>query len=194
VTGAAVAATVMGAIPGLIFWLAVRRPDGTFPNGSEALVLVAMPVVAGATFALCCPRPVWRRSVLFTAVFGVLPALLTILVLYRDDPASLGTGPLAVVAAWLLSWFEGALPAGVVSRIRTWRGRGGTLSEWAKDWWRRRTCRHNWELVETQKILGNPNDRWSFGRTAIGHHSLYVYKCPVCGANKVRNDRWSPLQ
>jgi hypothetical protein len=179
-------------VPGLIFWFVVRRSDGNYTDGTEGLVLVAVPVVAGVVFALLTPRPVWRRSVLFTLVYGVLPALLTILVIYPagDSPFITG-GPLAVAAAWLLCWFAGALPAGLTSRLRTWRMQGGTLQEWGSGWWTRRRCKHNWELVQTVKLPGRVGHQRYAGE--IGYHNLYYYHCRNCGAKKTQSDRWGPV-
>jgi hypothetical protein len=191
VAGAAGLATAVGAVPGLLFWLLVRHSDGTYPNGSEALVLVAVPVVAGATFAALCPRPVWRKSVLFTLAFGILPALVTILAIYGGEEAPMVSGPLGVVAAWLLCWFEGALPAGLTSRLRTWIAQGGTPGEWGRAWWRRRRCHHDWELEETAQLPGRVGHMRYAGE--VGHHTIRYYRCPNCGATKTVSDRWGPI-
>ena len=189
--GAALAAAVIGAAPGLAFWFVLRHPDGTYTDGTEGLVLVAAPVLAGIVFALLTPRPVWRRSVLFTLAYGILPALLTILVIYPASASPFATGPLAVIAAWLLCWFVGALAAGLTSRLRTWRTQGGTLGEWGRGWWRRRQCKHNWELVETAKLPGRVGHQRYAGE--IGYHNIYYYRCRNCDATKTQSDRWGPI-
>jgi hypothetical protein len=199
--GAAVLAAAVGAAPGLAFWLAVRHADGTYPNGSEALVLVAAPALAGAVFAALSPRPVWKRSLVFTALYGILPALLTILAIYGDkasgltvrgnEAAPLITGPLGVMAAWLLCWFLGALAAGLTSRARNWRAQGGTLQEWASTWWARRRCHHDWELEKTVQIPGRVGHLRYAGE--VGHHDLRYFRCKNCGATRTQSDRWGPI-
>lgn len=188
---AAVLAAALGAAPGVVFWFVVRHPDAAYPAGAEALALVAVPVVAGAVFAALCPRPVWRKSVVFTLVFGILPASVTVLAIYDSEPFPLVSGPLGVIAAWLLCWFEGALAAGLTSRLRTWRAGGGTPREWAKTWWRRRRCHHDWELEDTAKLPGRVGHMRYAGE--IGHHTIRYYRCPLCGATKTVSDRWGPI-
>ena len=111
---ACAAGVIAGAIPTAGFWYLLRSPEGTYPAPSEGLILGVCPLLAGAAFALTAPRPVWRRSVWFTAVFAILPALLAILVIYKGDAKGLGPAPLAVLAAWILCWLLGALGAGSV--------------------------------------------------------------------------------
>jgi hypothetical protein len=57
------------------------------------------------------------------------------------------------------------------------------------DWWKRRTCRHNWELVEKEKILDGP------GPMAYNAHGAYryVYRCRNCGATKAKMDQWGVM-
>ncbi len=194
VAAACVAGVMAGAVPTAIFWYLLRDPGGAFPRPSEGLVLGVCPLLAGAAFAWLTPRPVWRRSVRFTAVFAILPALLTILVIYRDEATGLGPAPLAVLAAWILGWFLGALAAGVVSRVRTSMSRGGTPGIWLSDWWRRQRCHHDWELVEEQRILGRALGRSESLPLGPSYHYIRVFRCNNCGAVKHKNDRWSPLQ
>ena len=77
---------------------------------------------------------------------------------------------------------------------------GAALGRWAK-WWRRRTCPHNWELVEKEKILGSNDfvpstleDVPGQAGSGIGYHYIHVYRCRNCEAIKRKNDRWSILQ
>lgn len=186
---ASVVAVAVGSVPSLIFWFWVRRPDGGYPANSEALVLVGTPVLAGIVFALLCPRPVWRRSVFFTLFLGLLVALFTVLAIYEGDEG-LGPAPMAAIAVWALSWFFGALTAGLASRARNWAKQGGTLRQWSQDWWTRRRCSHDWELVQTRRLLGRVGHLRIAG--GVGYHNLYLYRCRICGATRTRSDRWGP--
>ncbi len=187
---AALAGCLLGSIPTLLFWFILRGPEGRFPSSSEILVLGATPLLAGMGFAAVCPGPVWRRSVAFTAGYSLLPALLVILVLYKAAGESLGPAPLGVLTAWILSWFAGGLGAGLVSRVRSSVARGGTPRTWTRDWWHRRRCSHNWELIETRRLLGRVGHLRIAG--AVGYHNIYYYRCRNCGATKTQNDRWGP--
>ena len=191
VAAATFAGIVAGAVPGLVFWFAVRRADGSYPPNSEAIVLLAVPLVAGTAFAAVCPPRVWRKSVVFTGLFGVPLAVFTYLAIYRNDPSGLFSGPMLAVGAWILCWFMGALGAGNVSRLRTWSARGGTLAQWARRWWRRRHCHHDWELVETRKLMGRTGHLLQAG--SVGYHNLNYYRCRNCGATKTKSDRWGPV-
>ena len=56
---------------------------------------------------------------------------------------------------------------------------------WAK-WWRRRTCDHDWVLVDKQRILGAlPTREW--GGSYVDYHYIYVSRCSHCGATRARN-------
>ncbi len=61
---------------------------------------------------------------------------------------------------------------------------------WWAGWLERRTCPHNWELIEKQKILGGPPREIP----CVEWHYIYVYRCRNCGTIKRKNDRWSPIQ
>jgi hypothetical protein len=110
VAAATFAGIVAGAVPGLVFWFAVRRADGSYPPNSEAIVLLAVPLVAGTAFAAVCPPRVWRKSVVFTGLFGVPLAVFTYLAIYRNDPSGLFSGPMLAVGAWILCWERAMSP------------------------------------------------------------------------------------
>jgi hypothetical protein len=185
---AAIAALIGGSAPCLVFWFLVRGADAAYPASSEALVLVASPLIAAFVFALLGPRPVLRWSAVFAAAFAVPLALLTILAVYRGDLEGLGPAPLAVIAAWVLCWVVGFVGVATGSRVRSWAAtaHSTSLSQSLREWWGRRTCHHDWELVEKNEMLG----RWGRG---VGYHHLCTYRCRSCGAVRVESDRWGPV-
>jgi hypothetical protein len=171
--------------------LVVRGADGVYPAGSEALVIVAAPFLAGSLFALLGPRPILRWSAVFAAAFAVPLALLTILVIYRGDLEGLGPAPLATIATWALCWIVGFVGAAIFSRVRAWAAevRAVSLTRWLSGWWGRRTCHHDWELQETQEILG----RLHRSSEGVGNHYIYIFRCRNCGATNTQSDRWGPV-
>jgi hypothetical protein len=187
---ATVAALVVGSIPTIVFWFVVRDASGAYRAGSETLVVIATPFVAGFMFALVTPRPILRWSATFAAVLAVPLALLTILVIYKGDLDGLGSAPLATVAAWVLCWVVGFVGAAMASRARAWAAdfRATSLRHWLQGWWTRRTCSHDWELQATEKLLGGRHG----GTPRVEYHYIYVYRCRICGAVKERSDRWGP--
>jgi hypothetical protein len=53
-----------------------------------------------------------------------------------------------------------------------------------------RKCTHSWELVEKHKMLGGLR---MLPGGHPGYHYMYVYRCSICGATKIKNDRYSVL-
>ena len=194
VVAATVAALIGGSVPCLIFWFMVRHADGTYPAGSEALVMVAAPFLAGLVFALFGSGPILRRAAGFAAALAVPLALVTILVIYNNDLDGLGPAPLAAIAAWALFWIIGFVGAAIGARVRKWAAkvRATSLAQTLREWWARRTCPHNWELVEKQGIPGRPLGRPALPPLGVAYHFIYIYRCPICGAVKAKSDRWGP--
>jgi hypothetical protein len=192
---ATVVALIVGAAPCLVFWFVVRGADGTYPAGSEALVPIAAPFLAGFVFALVTPRPILRWSAAFAAAWGVPLALLTVLVIYSGNLDGLGPAPLATVATWVLCWVLGFVGAAIASRVRAWAAdvHATSLRQWLRGWWTRRTCSHDWELVDTQETLGSPLGRQTWAPRNVTKRHVYTYRCSVCGAERSRSDRWGPV-
>ena len=191
---ATVAALVGGAAPALVFWFAVRGAGGAYPAGSEVLVLTATPLLAGFAFALLAPAPVLRWSAGFAAALAVPLALLVILVIYRGDMEGLGSAPLAAIATWVLCWIEGFVGAAMANGLRNWAAevRAVSAEVWLQAWWTRRTCPHEWEVVESHETLGSPLGRATWAPRNVTRRTMYTSSCNICGAKKTRSDRWGP--